>query len=203
MTQQRRHYFLKINDQYDREEDLLSQKRKEEFKKFADAQDELTKEEKLERQREAKILELESLVATETEKRELLKVINDEYDAKILEEKMVKAMAEAELQLEIDGLKLEAKREAGTLELAEELAFLEKRRQQELMNTELTAKEIESINNRYNSNAAKIQKTADDADKASKKKSLDERNGWSSSSIWYCPRGGSSKDDYTSARGNW
>jgi hypothetical protein len=163
-----------INDQYDREEDLLAQKRKEEFQKFSDAQDELTKVEKLEKQREAKILELETLVATETEKRELLKQINDQYDAKILEEKMVKAMAEAEIQLEIDAAKLEAKREAGTLELEEELAFLEKRRQQELMNTELTAKEIESINARYNSNAQKIQKTADDATKASRDKSLND-----------------------------
>ena len=163
-----------INDQYDREEDLLSQKRKEEFQKFADEQEEFTKLEKLERQREAKILELETLVATETEKRDLLKTINDEFDAKILEEKMVKAMAEAEIQLEIDGLKLEAKREAGTLELEEELAFLEKRRQQELLNTELTAKEIESINNRYNLNAGKIKKTADDSEKASRAKSLDD-----------------------------
>ena len=163
-----------INDQYDREEDLLSQKRKEEFKKFADAQDELTKEEKLNRQREAKLLELEELVATETEKRELAKQINDQYDALILEENMVKAMKEAEQQIEIDTLALEAKREAGEDVLALELELLERRRQQELMNTELTAKEIESINKRYNANADKIQKVADDSKKASQKKSLDD-----------------------------
>ena len=38
-----------IEDQYDREEDILKNKRKEEFKKFADAQEELTEEEKIEK----------------------------------------------------------------------------------------------------------------------------------------------------------
>ena len=163
-----------IDDQYDREENDLKEKRKEEFRKFAEKQEELTKEEKIEKKREAKLLELEELVASETEKRELAKQINDQYDQLQLDEKMAKAMLEAEVQIEIDMLKLSALEMAGESTLALELEILEKRRLQELENTELTASQIESINKRYQNNATKIQKTADDADKASKKKSLND-----------------------------
>jgi hypothetical protein len=163
-----------IEDQYDREEDILKNKRKEEFKKFADAQEELTKEEKIEKRREAKLLELEELVASETEKRELAKQINDQYDQLQLDEQMKKAMAEAEVQIEIDQMKLDAKLAAGENTLALELEILERRRQQELLNTELTASQIESINKRYEANASKIRKTSEDAKKASEKKSLND-----------------------------
>lgn len=163
-----------IEDQYDREEDILKNKRKEEFKKFSDAQDELTEEDKINKKRDAKLLELEELVATETEKRELAKQINDTYDQLILDEKLEKANYEAELQLEIDSLKLAAKRERGEEDLALEMDLLDRKRLQELSNIELTAKEKEAINARYLLVATKMQKKADDAQKESQKKSLDD-----------------------------
>lgn len=117
---------------------------------------------------------MDELVASETEKRELAKQINDQYDQLQLDEQMKKAMAEAEVQIEIDQMKLDAKMAAGEDTLALELEILERRRQQELLNTELTASQIESINKRYEANAGKIRKTSEDAKKASEKKSLND-----------------------------
>jgi hypothetical protein len=152
-----------IDDQYDREENDLKIKRQEEFQKFADSQEELTKEQKIEKKRAAELLELEELVATETEKRELAKQINDQYDQLILDEKAVKAQAEADLQLEIDLMKIEARRLAGEDEVALDLEILELKRANELKNAELTAKEIEAINAKYNVAMGKVRKAEGDA----------------------------------------
>jgi hypothetical protein len=71
-------------------------------------------------------------------------------------------------------MKLDAKSEAGENTLALELSLLERKRQQELLNTELTAKEIEAINLKYNQQKGKIQTIADESESASRKRSLND-----------------------------
>lgn len=163
-----------IEDQYDREENILKEKRKEEFRKFAESQEELTNEQKIEKRRAAELLELENLVATTTEKRELEKQINDQYDQLIKDDKAVKAQAEADQQLEIDLLKLEARRLAGEDEVAIELEILEKKRANELAVADLTAKEKELINAKYNVAIGKVNKAAGDAQAKQDKAEFDQ-----------------------------
>ena len=135
------------------------------FKKELDFQEQETRKEKIERENEEALAKLDSLILTETEKFNLLFDINAKYKNDLRNLELDNAEADREAQNQIDTLEIDRRRTAGENTLALELELLERKRIAELENEELTAKERQAINKKYEAEKARISKISADTEK--------------------------------------
>lgn len=159
-----------------KERDEAIKKAEEDLKAFKDklrADEDQTELERLEKEKEARLLELETLKLHEEEKNRLKQEIETKFreDKRALE--LEQAALDAETQLQIDELEIEAKKLKGEKTLSLELALLEKRKQQELSNKELTDKEKLLLEKKYELEADKIRKSAQTAEETKNKAILE------------------------------
>ena len=123
-----------------------------------------------------RLRELENLELTELGKREIEERFKSERQEILKadeEKKAEQELVKNEALLELEEIELERLREKDTLTLERELAFLEKRRLQEVANVSLTAEEIAVINARSEDAKAKIRKSSEEAEAAKEKVVLD------------------------------
>lgn len=105
---------------------------------------------------------------------EKAKQIKEEEEAKKKAEKEAeKLKLDQEAQNELDLLEIERKREQGEKTLELELALLEKKRLQDVSAANLTAKQIQLINEKAELAKAKVRKISENAEKAKEKAILD------------------------------
>ena len=89
------------------------------------------------------------------------------------ETKKQKLLLDQQAQNEIDALDIERRREKGENVLALELDFLERKRLQEVQQADLTGKQVEAINAKYDAQKAKTRKITEKAEKAKEKAILE------------------------------
>tara|TARA_R110002049_G_scaffold62192_5_gene166492 strand:+ start:1099 stop:3927 length:2829 start_codon:yes stop_codon:yes gene_type:complete len=177
-------------------EDKAREQRKKDIKKFKEDlskqdedQDADTEAKKIELARQRHLEKLESLNLEGEEETAAKLIINQLYDDQEKERKDLfdeekeakdkeKKEAERELQLEIDAIELERILQDDQLKFDKreelQLAYLEKKRLNDLKNEELTEKEREAINKRAEKAKQKVRDTEASASKDLKKKVLDD-----------------------------
>lgn len=116
------------------------------FKKNLEKEEELSATAKAEKERDQRLLDLEELEITETEKNQLKKDIDARFRQDLRDIKAEEAITDAEAQNELDQIEIDRKRARGEDTLQMELDLLEKKRLQDISQAGLTAKEIEVIN---------------------------------------------------------
>jgi hypothetical protein len=89
------------------------------------------------------------------------------------EAKKQKLLLDQQAQNEIDALDIERRRQKGENVLALELEFLERKRLQEVQQTDLTGKQVEAINAKYEAQKGKLRKITEKAEKAKEKAILE------------------------------
>ena len=150
-------------------EEISALKAVEAFKKGLIDTEDQTKLQKIEQEKTDREKALEDLKISEEAKSELLLDIDKRFREDKRKLKEEEDLIDAEIQLESDEFDLQRKREFGTATLGDELLFLEKQREQDLSNKELTEKERDLINKKYN---AKAKDLADLAEQQAKDKDI-------------------------------
>tara|TARA_R110002074_G_scaffold56643_1_gene139654 strand:- start:3738 stop:5276 length:1539 start_codon:yes stop_codon:yes gene_type:complete len=153
-----------VNKQIATEDKKLA-KEVSDFKKGLEIEELESLQEKAEREKEEALIKLETLKVTEDEKAQLKLDIEAKYREDSRLAKFDQDVIDGEFQLEQDEIELEAKRLKGEATLAEELKFLEKKRDQELLIAGDDKKKKILIEKEYGATKAKIQKIAADAEK--------------------------------------
>ena len=116
------------------------------FKKNLEKEEEESATAKAEKERDQRLLDLEELEITETEKNQLKKDIDARFRQDLRDIKAEEAITDAEAQNELDQIEIDRKRARGEDTLQMELDLLEKKRLQDIEQAGLSAKEIEVIN---------------------------------------------------------
>ena len=162
--------------------------RKSIAKQAAD-QEAKTNEEKLALKRERQLAELEGLAISAQEKQDAEKAINELYDAKKAELAEIKKLEDEEKakvaeekrlekQLELDALELQRLLQDDQLKFDEreklQIAYLEKKRLNDLKNDKLTEKEKEVINKKAEKAKEKVRDAEAKASKSLKDKVLND-----------------------------
>ncbi len=135
------------------------------FKKDLEKEELESLQEKAEREKEEALIKLKTLKITEEERAQLKLDIEAKYREDSRLAKFDQDVIDGEFQLEQDEIELEAKRLRGEATLAEELKFLEKKRDQELLIAGDDKNKKILIEKEYGATKAKIQKIAADTEK--------------------------------------
>lgn len=128
------------------------------FKKALEVEEEESGLDKAERERAQRLLDLEELTLTETEKTQLKLDIEAKYNEDLRVLKSEEAIVNAEAQNELDQLEIDRKRANGEKTLELELELLERKRLQDVEQEGLTAKQIEVINTKASDAKQKLKK---------------------------------------------
>ena len=139
-------------------EQIADLKKLDDFKKGLKGGEKDEEMAKIERDKAARLLELEDLKVSSEAKAQLKLDIDAKYDADKRALAAERKIIDDEQQLALDEFELERLRGLGEAKLADELTFLEKQRTQALSDKELTEKQIDLINKKYNKAGDKIRK---------------------------------------------
>ena len=130
--------------------ELAEEQKLADFKKSLNEGEKEDKLKQIEDEKTQRLLELEELKISEEAKAQLKLDIENKFRTDKRDIELEQSALDNEQQLALDEFELERLRNLGEAKLADELAFLEKQKNQELANKDLSAKQKALIEKKYN-----------------------------------------------------